>query len=75
MAEICMKSAYEKGIYFFDNAESYATVLSKIIMGNVLKKLGWRRDSYKINRDTSHFLKQLIFLLLNWRNREGVPCQ
>lgn len=49
MAELCMKNAYEKGINFFDNAESYANGLSEIIMGKVLKKLGWRRDSYCIS--------------------------
>ncbi|HXM31699.1 MAG TPA: aldo/keto reductase, partial [Xanthobacteraceae bacterium] len=32
-----------------DNAEVYAKGKSEIIMGNVLKKLGWRRESYVVS--------------------------
>ncbi len=42
----CMAAAYEAGANFFDNAEVYAHGQSEIIMGEVLKKSGWRRDSY-----------------------------
>lgn len=42
----CMRAAYEAGVNFFDNAESYALGESEAIMGRVLKKLGWRRASY-----------------------------
>ncbi len=45
----CMKAAYDGGVNFFDNAEAYASGESEIIMGNVLKKLGWRRASYVIS--------------------------
>jgi voltage-dependent potassium channel beta subunit len=41
-----MAAAYEAGANFFDNAEVYAHGQSEIIMGEVLKKSGWRRDSY-----------------------------
>lgn len=44
-----MKMAYEGGINFFDNAEVYASGQSEIIMGNVIKKLGWTRDSFVIS--------------------------
>ncbi len=44
-----MKSAYDAGVNFFDNAEAYALGQSEIIMGNTLKKLGWRRVSYSIS--------------------------
>ncbi|MBI86491.1 MAG: aldo/keto reductase [Candidatus Marinimicrobia bacterium] len=44
-----MKLAYENGVNFFDNAEAYASGESEIIMGNVLKKHGWSRDSYIIS--------------------------
>ena len=44
-----MNLAYENGINFFDNAEAYASGESEIIMGNVLKKYGWTRDSYIIS--------------------------
>ncbi len=44
-----MKAAYDAGVNFFDNAEAYALGQSEIIMGNTLKKLGWRRVSYSIS--------------------------
>jgi voltage-dependent potassium channel beta subunit len=46
LAVDCMKAAYDAGVNFFDNAESYAAGQSEIVMGKALKKLGWRRDSY-----------------------------
>ena len=37
-----MTAAYEKGVNFFDNAETYADGKSEIVMGEALKKLGWK---------------------------------
>ncbi|QSE97048.1 potassium channel beta subunit family protein [Fulvivirga lutea] len=48
-AESLMKIAYENGINFFDNAEAYAGGKSEEVMGEVLKKMGWRRDSYIVS--------------------------
>jgi len=48
-AQACMQAAYEAGVNFFDNAEVYAGGRSEIVMGNALKKLGWRRGSYIIS--------------------------
>jgi len=48
-AEACMKLAYDAGVNFFDNAEVYAFGVSEEIMGTVLKKSGWRRDSYCVS--------------------------
>jgi voltage-dependent potassium channel beta subunit len=45
----CMKAAYDAGVNFFDNAESYAHGQSETIMGKVLKKAGWRRVSYVVS--------------------------
>ena len=42
----CMKTAYEAGVNYFDNAESYAGGRSEEVMGAALKRLGWRRASY-----------------------------
>ncbi len=39
-----MKIAYDAGVNFFDNAEAYAKGQSEIIMGQALKKLGWKRS-------------------------------
>lgn len=41
--------AYERGVNFFDNAEAYAGGESERIMGNVLKKIGWGRDTYIVS--------------------------
>ena len=45
----CMQYAYDKGVNFFDNAEAYASGESEILMGEILKKLNWTRDSYIIS--------------------------
>jgi len=39
----CMKTAFDAGVNFFDNAEVYAAGQSETIMGEVLRKAGWRR--------------------------------
>lgn len=49
LAEKCMIAAYEAGVNFFDNAEVYANGNAEIVMGNVLKRMGWRRESYVIS--------------------------
>lgn len=48
-AKKCMVAAYDAGVNFFDNAEAYAAGKSEIIMGQVLKQNGWRRDSYIVS--------------------------
>ena len=49
LARDCMAAAYAAGVNFFDNAEVYAKGRSETIMGNVLKKQGWRRSSYIVS--------------------------
>jgi voltage-dependent potassium channel beta subunit len=49
LARECMAAAFDAGVNFFDNAEVYARGGSETIMGNVLKKLGWRRTSYVVS--------------------------
>jgi voltage-dependent potassium channel beta subunit len=48
-AKECMVAAYDAGVNFFDNAEAYAAGKAEIIMGEVLKQNGWRRDSYIVS--------------------------
>ncbi len=48
-AEGLMRAAYEGGVNFFDNAESYAGGDAETMMGNVLKRVGWRRESYLVS--------------------------
>jgi voltage-dependent potassium channel beta subunit len=49
IASKCMSAAYEAGVNFFDNAEVYADGNAEIVMGNVLKKMGWRRENLVIS--------------------------
>lgn len=49
LAEKCMSIAYERGVNFFDNAEVYADGESEVIMGKVLSKMGWGRDTYCVS--------------------------
>ena len=48
-ASECMAYAYDNGVNFFDNAEAYASGRSEVLMGNIIKKLGWSRDSYIVS--------------------------
>lgn len=45
----CMSAAYDAGVNFYDNAEAYARGNAEIVMGNVIKKLGWRRDGIVVS--------------------------
>jgi len=45
----CMKTAYEAGVNFFDNAEVYAAGESETMMGRNLRKLGWGRDTFCVS--------------------------
>ncbi len=49
VAEDLMRVAYDNGINFFDNAEAYAGGKSEIVMGKILKKNAWSRDSYIVS--------------------------
>ncbi len=45
----CMRTACEAGVNFFDNAEAYANGNAEIVMGNVVRKLGWKRSDIVIS--------------------------
>ncbi len=45
----CMTAAYEQGVNFFDNAESYGRGQAEVVMGNVIKKTGWKRADLVIS--------------------------
>lgn len=49
IAEDLMDVAYEAGVNFFDNAEIYSRGESERVMGDILKKKGWRRDSFIVS--------------------------
>ncbi|HEV3191206.1 MAG TPA: aldo/keto reductase [Polyangiaceae bacterium] len=41
----CMSAAHDAGVNFFDNAEAYGGGRAEITIGNVLQRVGWRRES------------------------------
>lgn len=45
----CMKVAFDAGVNFFDNAEAYASGRAETVMGNVIRKVGWRRSDLVIS--------------------------
>jgi voltage-dependent potassium channel beta subunit len=49
VATKCMSASYDLGVNFFDNAEAYADGNAEIVMGNVIKKRGWRRESIVVS--------------------------
>ena len=49
LALSCMSAAWDAGINFFDNAEAYANGNAETVMGNVLKKMGWKRSELVIS--------------------------
>jgi voltage-dependent potassium channel beta subunit len=44
-----MEAAYQAGVNFFDNAEVYANGKAETVMGNVIKKAGWKRSDLIIS--------------------------
>ncbi len=49
VATKCMSAAFELGVNFFDNAEGYAHGNAETVMGNVIRKLGWRREDVVVS--------------------------
>ena len=45
----CMSRAYDLGVNFFDNAEAYAHGNAEVVMGNVIKMLGWKRTDIVVS--------------------------
>ena len=44
-----MKTAYDHGVNFFDNAEGYSAGKAETMMGNVIKKQGWKRSDLVVS--------------------------
>jgi voltage-dependent potassium channel beta subunit len=49
VSERLMAMAYDAGVNFFDNAEVYAAGESERVMGQILKKMNWARDTYIVS--------------------------
>lgn len=48
-ASKCMEAAYELGVNFFDNAEAYAHGNAEVVVGNVIKRMGWKREDIVVS--------------------------
>ena len=44
-----MKTAYDNGVNFFDNAEAYASGRSETVMGHILRKMAWPHDTFLVS--------------------------
>lgn len=49
LASDCMVAAYEAGVNFFDNAEAYSRGNAEVVMGNVIKRTGWKRNELVVS--------------------------
>ena len=49
VASELMRTAYDAGVNFFDNAEAYAAGRSETVMGNILKRMGWSHESFLVS--------------------------
>ena len=65
IADELMGIAYDNGINFFDNAETYALGESEKMMGRVLKQKNWDRTSYTLS-SKAYF---------GWRGKHNKPTQ
>jgi voltage-dependent potassium channel beta subunit len=45
----CMTAAFDAGVNFFDNAEAYAGGQAEEIMGQVIRRVGWKRSDLVIS--------------------------
>lgn len=55
----CMKAAYDCGVNFFDCAEVYSGGESEIVMGEAIKKFGWKRNDLVISTKVSALLPSI----------------
>jgi voltage-dependent potassium channel beta subunit len=44
-----MRTAYDQGVNFFDNAEAYASGRSELVMGNILRKMAWSHETFLVS--------------------------
>jgi aryl-alcohol dehydrogenase-like predicted oxidoreductase len=45
----CMREAFDAGVNFFDNAEAYASGKAEVVMGNVIRRAGWKRSDLVVS--------------------------
>ncbi len=45
----CMTEAFDGGVNFFDNAEAYSSGRAEVVMGNVIRRAGWKRSDLVVS--------------------------
>lgn len=45
----CVKAAYDAGVNFFDTAEVYSGGQSEVVLGEAIKKFGWKQNDLVIS--------------------------
>ncbi len=45
----CMTAAFDRGVNFFDNAEAYGSGNAETVMGNVIRRAGWKRSDLVVS--------------------------
>lgn len=66
-----MKAAYDVGVNFFDCAEGYSDGESEKVMGEAIKRFGWKRNDLVISTKVSTFVKLNIGSLLTRPDQLG----
>ena len=64
LAAELMKTAYDNGVNFFDNAEAYAGGRSETVMGHILQKMAWSHETFLVSSK--------VFWGGNLPNQEGL---
>lgn len=44
----CLKAAFEAGVNFFDTAEVYSAGKAEVVLGEAIKKFGWKQNDLVI---------------------------
>lgn len=59
-AQKLMQTAFEAGVNFFDNAESYSNGQAETIMGQVFKSAGWARETFLVSTKFFWGLREVV---------------
>jgi len=68
-----MKAAYDVGMNFFDCAEGYAGGESERVMGQAIKKFGWKRNDIVVSTKVQSLSIGLKLLLTGCRYTGAEP--
>jgi aryl-alcohol dehydrogenase-like predicted oxidoreductase len=67
----CMKVAYDAGVNFFDTAEGYAGGQSEVVLGEAIKKYGWKQNDLVISTKVSFQHLPEGVAITDWHSSTG----